>query len=86
MARAGRGGNTSLRGAVAGGTGPAGLLLAAIFLGPLLLFMKAREDRCARGPEGPGYRISRTRKEVAEMAAIGAGVLAIDAAIIFTFL
>ncbi len=78
MTRAGRGGNTSLRGAVAGGTGPAGLLLAAIFLGPLLLFMLAREDRRKRG-------IPRTRQDIFGMLASGAGVLVINAWLIFAF-
>ena len=78
MARAGRGGNTSLRGAVGGGSGPVGLFLAAIFLGPFLLIAMAHEDRRKRG-------IPRTRQDIAEMLAIGATVLAIDAFLIFVF-
>ncbi|MGQ0446138.1 MAG: hypothetical protein ACT4O2_13690 [Beijerinckiaceae bacterium] len=48
MARAGRGGNTSLRGGVARGESAISLFLAAVFLGPLVIFKLAQEDRRKR--------------------------------------
>ncbi len=57
---------------------PSGLFLCAVFLGPALLFMLAREDRRARGKR-------YTAGEIADMIAMTAAVLAIDGAIIFWF-
>ena len=75
MAHAGRGGNTSLRGMAGSVSSSVGLLLAAVFLGPILLFIKAREDRQKRG-------ISRSRKDIFETIAIGAAVVMINAGLL----
>lgn len=48
MARAGRGGNSSLRGGVGAGESAISLFLAAVFLGPLVIFKLAQQDRRKR--------------------------------------
>lgn len=76
MSRAGRGGNTSLRGAASSAESPEGLLIAGVLLGPLLLYLLARDDRIRRGVTLAWY-------DVVETLAIGSGILAIDAGLFF---